>query len=66
LLALLRGAPGAYRDTVRLNAAAALLIAGRVTDLREGVGLATDSIDRGAALAVLEALRREAPLQEPP
>jgi anthranilate phosphoribosyltransferase len=65
LLDLLRGAPGAYRDTVLLNAAAALMVAGRVDDLREGVSQARTCIDNGAALAALEALRREAPLQEP-
>jgi anthranilate phosphoribosyltransferase len=57
--ALLRGAAGPYRDTVLLNAAAALIVAGRVEDLREGVALAADSIDSGAALAALETLRRE-------
>jgi anthranilate phosphoribosyltransferase len=58
LEAVLRGAPGAYRDTVLLNAAAALIVAGRVGDLREGVSLAIDSIASGAALAALETLRR--------
>ena len=49
LKALLDGAPGAYRDAVLLNAAAALLVAGRATDLREGAGIARASIDSGAA-----------------
>lgn len=57
--ALLRGAAGAYRDTVLLNAAAALIVAGRVTALRDGVAVAARSLDDGAALAALEALRRE-------
>ena len=37
LQALLQGATGAYRDTVLLNAAAALIVAGRAADLRDGV-----------------------------
>jgi anthranilate phosphoribosyltransferase len=59
LLALLQGATGPYRDTVLLNAAGALIVAGRAGDLREGVGLATRSIASGASLAALETLRRE-------
>ena len=59
LLALLQGARGAYRDTVLLNAAAALIVAGRAATLREGAGLAAASIDGGAALAALETLKRE-------
>lgn len=59
LVALLQGAPGAYRDTVLLNAAAALIVAGRSGALKEGVGIAATSIDSGAALAALETLKRE-------
>ncbi len=59
LESLLMGAPGPYRDTVLLNTAAALIVADRAADLREGVGLAARSIDAGAALATLETLRRE-------
>jgi anthranilate phosphoribosyltransferase len=36
--ALLNGQTGAYRDAVLLNAAAALLVAGKAGDLKEGVG----------------------------
>jgi anthranilate phosphoribosyltransferase len=50
---LLTGAPGAFRDIVLINAAAALLVAGRVDDLRAGVARAADAIDSGAAEAVL-------------
>jgi anthranilate phosphoribosyltransferase len=57
--ALLRGAAGPYRDTVLLNAAAALIVAGRAEDLRAGVALAASAIDGGAALAALDTLRRE-------
>ncbi len=59
LLALLRGAAGAYRDTVLLNAAAALIVAGRTGDLRAGVAMAARALDSGAALAALETLKRE-------
>ncbi|MFD1342512.1 anthranilate phosphoribosyltransferase [Litorisediminicola beolgyonensis] len=56
--ALLAGTEGAYRDAVLLNAAAALVVAGRASDLREGAGLARESIDSGAALARIETLAR--------
>ena len=58
LEAVLQGAPGAYRDTVLLNAAAALIVAGQAGDLREGVSMAAGSIASGAAFAALETLRR--------
>lgn len=60
--ALLNGQTGAYRDAVLLNAAAALLVAGKVGDLIEGVGLARASIDSGQALARLNTLRQISPL----
>ncbi len=59
LLALLQGADGPYRDTVLLNAAAALIIAEQAGDLREGVGRAATALGSGAALAALDVLRRE-------
>jgi anthranilate phosphoribosyltransferase/anthranilate synthase/phosphoribosyltransferase len=59
LLDVLQGVPGAYRDTVLLNAAAALVVAGRAANLREGVELAAGTIASGSAFAALEALRRE-------
>jgi anthranilate phosphoribosyltransferase len=54
--ALLDGAPGAYRDAVLLNSAAALVVAGRVTSLTDGVAMARASIDTGAARAKLAAV----------
>lgn len=54
--ALLSGEPGAYRDAVLLNAAAALLVAGRAGDLREGAAMAAAAIDSGAARGKLERL----------
>jgi anthranilate phosphoribosyltransferase len=56
LRAVLNGEPGPFRDTVILNAAAALLVAGRVDDLRQGASLATDVIDGGSALDRLDRL----------
>ncbi|MEA3391307.1 anthranilate phosphoribosyltransferase [Sphingobium sp. CCH11-B1] len=53
LRALLQGEHGAYRDAVLLNAAAALLVADVVPDLREGVEEAAETIDRGLANALL-------------
>lgn len=48
---------GARRDTVVLNAAAAFYITGRVNTIAEGVALAQELIDSGAALKTLEAYR---------
>jgi anthranilate phosphoribosyltransferase len=59
LLALLQGERSAYRDTVLFNAAAALIVAGKVDALPAGVALAASALDDGAALASLEALKRE-------
>jgi len=56
LRALLGGEAGPYRDIVRLNAAAALLVGERVETLRDGVDLAGEVIDDGRALAALDRL----------
>lgn len=56
--ALLDGATGAYRDAVLLNAAAALLVADKVNSLTEGVEMAAESIDSGAALAKVRGLAK--------
>lgn len=53
---ILGGHKSAYRDITILNAAAGLIVAGKVTSLDEGVKLATESIDNGAALASLNKL----------
>jgi anthranilate phosphoribosyltransferase len=47
---------GAHRDIVLINAAAALVAAGRAAEFLEGVHLAAASIDSGAARQTLEAL----------
>ena len=54
--ALFDGAPGAYRDVVLLNSAAALVVADKVTDLREGVEAAAGIIDSGKAKQTLARL----------
>ena len=56
LTALLDGAAGPYRDIVVLNAAAALIVAGKVADLTDGVRLATEVIDGGLARQALQRL----------
>ncbi len=61
LRALLGGAAGAYRDAVLLNAAGALVVAGRAADLAEGVAMGRASLDSGAAAARLAALARISP-----
>jgi anthranilate phosphoribosyltransferase len=53
LQALLDGQPGPYRDAVLFNAAAALMVAGEVTDWHEGVEEAAETIDKGLALGLL-------------
>lgn len=54
---VLAGEPGPRRDVVLLNAAAAFLVAGRVDDLGAGVTLAAETIDSGAARALVGRLR---------
>jgi anthranilate synthase/phosphoribosyltransferase len=54
--AVLSGEEGAHRDVVLLNTAAALLVGGRAEDLKEGLELAAEAIDSGAALGKVEAL----------
>lgn len=51
---LLQGEPGAYRDAVLFNAAAALIVAGEVTDWHAGVEEAAEAIDKGLAKALLD------------
>jgi anthranilate phosphoribosyltransferase len=56
--AILAGETGAARDIVLVNAAAALVVAGKVETFLEGVALAEVSIDSGAARGKVEALAR--------
>jgi anthranilate phosphoribosyltransferase len=56
---ILRGEPGARRDVVVLNAAAALVVAGVAATLAEGVERAALTIDAGLGSELLERLRAE-------
>ncbi|MEM1365487.1 MAG: anthranilate phosphoribosyltransferase [Pseudomonadota bacterium] len=56
LRALLDGTQNAYRDIVLMNCAAALTIAGKASDLKEGVAVAAHAIDSAAAKQTLEKL----------
>ncbi|GMA60869.1 anthranilate phosphoribosyltransferase [Alicyclobacillus fastidiosus] len=56
---LLRGKPGARRDVVVLNAAAALYVGGKASDLQTGAQLAKNLIDSGTAYRKLTEFIRE-------
>ena len=56
--ALLDGEASAFRDAVLLNSSAAMVVADHAKNLREGVEMARESIDSGAARAKIEALAR--------
>ena len=53
---LFDGEAGAYRDIVLLNAAAALIVSGKASNLKKGAGAAARIIDSGAAKATLAKL----------
>lgn len=53
---ILKGAKGAKRNTVLLNAGAALYIAGKAESIADGVKLAGEIIDSGKVLTTLEKL----------
>jgi anthranilate phosphoribosyltransferase len=56
LRSVLEGIPSAYRDVALLNAAAALIVAGKAKNLKEGVAIGTKTLDSGAAAAKLKQL----------
>lgn len=56
LLSVLNGEKGPRRDIVLLNAGAALVAGNRAKDMKEGIRIAADSIDSGAALDKLNRL----------
>ncbi|MGH6665972.1 MAG: anthranilate phosphoribosyltransferase [Pseudolabrys sp.] len=58
LLEVLKGKVGPFRDVAILNAAAALIVAGKAKDLKEGAALAAKSIDSGEAEGRLDRLIR--------
>jgi anthranilate phosphoribosyltransferase len=55
---VLAGEAGAFRDIVILNSAAALTLAGKAKDLKQGAEIAVASIDSGKAAAALATLQR--------
>ena len=56
LQSVLDGKTSPYRDVALLNAAAALIVAGRARDMKEGVAIGQKSLDSGAAAARLKRL----------
>jgi anthranilate phosphoribosyltransferase len=60
-VSILRGESGPPREIVLMNAAAGLVAAGVSGDLKAGMAAATESIDSGAALKKLQALRKKWP-----
>ncbi|MEH2508809.1 anthranilate phosphoribosyltransferase [Nitrobacteraceae bacterium AZCC 1564] len=56
LLGVLEGKPSAYRNVALINAAAALVVAGKAKDLKEGVAIGAKSLDSGAAADKLKRL----------
>ena len=57
----LSGTKGALRDALLLNGALAFLLTRKVNDMQEGIQLASETIDRGLALQVIEKLRNVFP-----
>ena len=53
---VLAGKNGAYRDTVLMTVASALLVSEKAKDLREGAAIAAEAIDSGRAAEVLDKL----------
>jgi anthranilate phosphoribosyltransferase len=55
---VLQGTKGPARDVVLLNAGAALFVAGRAADVRDGISRAAQAVDSGAAAATLDKMAR--------
>ena len=53
---VLKGKKGPFRDVALLNAAAAIVVAGKAKDLKEGIAVATKSLDSAEAEARLDRL----------
>lgn len=56
MMSILRGDDGPFRDTVLLNAGVGIFASGRADTIEDGIQLAKESIDSGAALSKLEFL----------
>jgi len=57
-LDILKGEKGPKRDIVLLNSAAVIRAGGKAANLIEGIQVAAESIDSGAALEKLELLKK--------
>jgi anthranilate phosphoribosyltransferase len=64
LLQILQGQPGSPRDVVLLNTAAVFVAADKVSNLREGIEMARESIDSGRAIRKLEEIIQFSNLKE--
>ena len=53
---VLKGMEGPYRDIVLLNAGCSIYISGRANTIKEGMQIAAESIDSGAAIKKLNKL----------
>lgn len=58
LLSVLKGEQSVYRDVVLLNAGLGIFASGKVANVKDGVELAKESIDSGAALNSLNGLNK--------
>jgi anthranilate phosphoribosyltransferase len=56
LTEVMKGKKGPFRDVALFNAAAAIVVAGKANDLKEGLALAAKSLDSGAAAGRLDRL----------
>ncbi|MFL6558751.1 MAG: anthranilate phosphoribosyltransferase, partial [Bacillus sp. (in: firmicutes)] len=56
LINVLKGEKGAYRDTVLLNSGLGIYTAGKASSIREGIHVAREIIDSGAAYKKLTTL----------
>jgi len=65
LMDVLKGKPGPFRDVALLNAAAALIVAGKAKDLKEGAQVAVRAVDSGEAEGSLDRLIAVSNAKEP-
>ena len=56
MISMLQGEPSAFRDIVIYTAGAALIVAGKVENLKDGTEIAANAIDSGKAKRALEEL----------
>jgi anthranilate phosphoribosyltransferase len=56
LRGVLQGDPSTFRDAAVMTAAAALVVAGKAADMKQGVAMAQEAIDTGAAIRALDTL----------